>query len=87
MAIQQECVHRKGSWERGDLLLGLLVAAVAFLVYVGSLRNGFVVDDRGILHENPVLKGTWWSLFNVIDTTVMAVSSYGPNAKATRDNV
>lgn len=51
-----------------DLYLGLLVALVAFLVYANSLGNGFVMDDASVILNNPVLRGTPFSLFESIDS-------------------
>lgn len=52
-----------------DLLFGLLVATIAFLVYANSLGNGFVGDDHSIILNNPVILDTPLSLFGRIDTT------------------
>jgi len=51
-----------------DLRFGLLVAAVAFLVYANSLGNGFTLDDHDVILNNPVLRGNAASLFSIIDT-------------------
>lgn len=52
-----------------DIRFGLLVAAVAFLVYANSLGNGFTLDDDSVILNNPLLKGDILSLFGSIDTT------------------
>jgi len=52
-----------------DMRFGILVAAVAFLVYANSLGNGFTLDDNSVILNNPVLKGSIGSLFTAIDTT------------------
>lgn len=52
-----------------EFLFGLLVAAIAFLVYANSLGNGFTLDDDSVILNNPVLKGNFLSLFSSIDTT------------------
>lgn len=49
--------------------VGLLVAAVAFVVYADSLKDGFTLDDASVILTNPVLKGNILSLFSSIDTT------------------
>lgn len=51
-----------------ELLFGLLVATIAFLVYANSLGNGFTLDDNSVILNNPVLKGNILPLFNSIDT-------------------
>ena len=48
-------------------LTGLLVAMVVFLVYANSLGNGFVMDDASVILNNPVLRGSPFSLFERID--------------------
>lgn len=52
-----------------EYLYGLLIAAIAFLVYANSLGNGFVVDDHSVILNNPVLRDSPLSLFSRIDTT------------------
>lgn len=52
-----------------DVFKGLAVFLIAFLVYANSLGNSFVMDDKSILADNPVLSGDLVSLFNRIDTT------------------
>lgn len=52
-----------------EFFFGLLVAAIAFLVYANSLGNGFTLDDDSVILNNPVLKGDFLSLFSSIDTT------------------
>lgn len=49
-------------------LLGLFISFVALAVYSGSLGNGFVTDDPGVILQNPVMRGEPLSLFSVIDT-------------------
>lgn len=51
-----------------ELRFGLMVAAVAFLVYANSLGNGFTLDDHDVILNNPVLRGNVTSLFSIIDT-------------------
>lgn len=53
--------------KRNDLLVGLAVAMVAFLVYANSLGNGFVCDDDVVIVANAALKGNALSLFSGID--------------------
>lgn len=55
--------------ERRDLLPGLFVAVMAFLIYANSLGNGFVSDDHSVILHNPVLRDTPQSVFSRIDTT------------------
>lgn len=50
------------------LLLGLLIAVTALLIYANSLRNGFVWDDNVVIIANPASKGDALSLFRGIDT-------------------
>jgi hypothetical protein len=52
-----------------EQLYGLLVAAVAFLVYTNSLSNDFALDDYSVILNNPLLRGKILSLFSSIDTT------------------
>lgn len=52
-----------------NMKYGLLVAAIALLVYANSAGNGFVGDDHSVIRHNPVLQGPPLSLFGVIDTT------------------
>jgi hypothetical protein len=52
-----------------DFFLGLLVATIAFIVYANSLGNGFALDDDSVILNNPLLKGSFLSLFSSIDTT------------------
>ncbi len=61
--------HLAGKYgnERSNLLVGLVVAVVALLVYANSLGNGFVWDDDVVIVANPALKGTALSLFSGID--------------------
>jgi len=51
-----------------ELQYGLIVAAIAFIVYANSLFNGFTLDDNSVILNNPVLKGDILSLFKSIDT-------------------
>ncbi|MEK6744936.1 MAG: tetratricopeptide repeat protein [Nitrospirota bacterium] len=53
---------------KGDLLFGLLISAIAFLVYANSMGNGFVWDDANVITANPVLRGAARSLFHTLDT-------------------
>lgn len=52
-----------------DAFKAVAVFLLAFLVYANSLGNGFVMDDKSIMVDNPVLSGDLVSLFNRIDTT------------------
>lgn len=52
-----------------DLLTGLFLALLAFLVYANSLGNGFVGDDHSVILHNPVLRDSPLALFSRIDTT------------------
>ncbi|MEW6713874.1 MAG: tetratricopeptide repeat protein [Nitrospirota bacterium] len=52
---------------RKDILAGLIVAAIAFLLYANSLGNGFVWDDTNIILTNPALLGSPFTLFKSID--------------------
>ncbi len=52
---------------KSGLLIGLVVVAVACLVYANSLGNGFVWDDDVVIVANPALKGSALSLFSGID--------------------
>jgi|GEM_PF-780219 len=52
-----------------DIFKAVLVSSFAFLVYANSLSNGFVMDDKSILVDNPVLGGSPAALFSRIDTT------------------
>ena len=59
---------------RGALLLALVPAAVAFLVYAPSLTNGFVNWDDGIyVYANPSIMSldaaSIWGLFTTLETT------------------
>lgn len=53
---------------KNDLLIGLVVAAVAFLVYANSLGNGFAWDDSNIIVSNPALNDSPMALFGGIDS-------------------
>ncbi|OGW40154.1 MAG: hypothetical protein A2X58_07325 [Nitrospirae bacterium GWC2_56_14] len=55
--------------KKQELLTGLLVAAIAFLVYANSLGNGFALDDTSVILNNPALRGRPSALFSSIDTT------------------
>jgi tetratricopeptide (TPR) repeat protein len=50
-----------------DLVFGLSICVITFLVYANSLGNGFVWDDDIVILANPVLKGSPVSLFSEID--------------------
>ncbi|MDD2900409.1 MAG: hypothetical protein PHI31_17070, partial [Desulfuromonadaceae bacterium] len=50
-----------------DLVVGLAICIVAFLVYANSLGNGFVWDDDVVILANPVLKGSPLALFGEVD--------------------
>lgn len=52
-----------------EWIWGLLVATIAFLVYANSLGNGFTLDDDSVILNNPIIKGSFFSLFSSIDTT------------------
>lgn len=47
---------------------GYLIPLIALLVYANSLFNGFTLDDHDVIVNNPIFKGNFLSLFNVIDT-------------------
>ncbi len=49
-------------------MLGLLIAAVAFLVYANSLQNGLVWDDTVVIVGNSALRGEVLPLFSDIDS-------------------
>lgn len=51
-----------------ELLFGILVATIAFLVYANSLGNGFTLDDHDVILNNQVLRGNVAPLFSIIDT-------------------
>lgn len=51
------------------LIASIFVAILAFAVYANSLRNGFVMDDRSIFVDNPLITGDIESIFKSIDTT------------------
>lgn len=51
-----------------NLIIGLAVALVAFVVYANSLGNGFVWDDDLVILANPALKGAVSDIFSSIDT-------------------
>ena len=55
--------------KRRDLLYGLLVAAIVFLIYANSLGNGFVWDDTNVIVNNPVLRGSPIPLFIICCST------------------
>ncbi|MEW6713872.1 MAG: tetratricopeptide repeat protein [Nitrospirota bacterium] len=55
--------------EKREQYFGLLIAAIAFLVYANSTGNGFVSDDHSVILNNSVLRAAPVSLFNTIDTT------------------
>jgi protein O-mannosyl-transferase len=40
-----------------ERVLTLIVFGVAVLAYVGSIRSGFVFDDRPVISQNPVVLG------------------------------
>jgi hypothetical protein len=50
-----------------DLIVGLSICVVAFLVYADSLGNGFVWDDDIVILANPALKSSPLALFREID--------------------
>jgi len=62
--------------ERKDLLLGLLIALLAFIVYANSLGNGFVYDDDPVVVSNPALNGDVLALFSGIDATDTDINPY-----------
>lgn len=51
-----------------DLMFGVAVALVAFVVYINSLGNGFVWDDELVILANPAVKGALLDIFKTIDT-------------------
>lgn len=53
---------------KNELLVGLTLALVAFVIYSNSLGNGFVWDDSVVILANPVLKGSPLELFSSIDS-------------------
>ncbi|HIJ86960.1 MAG TPA: tetratricopeptide repeat protein [Desulfuromonadales bacterium] len=50
-----------------DLIFGLSICIITFLVYANSLGNGFVWDDDIVILANPLLKGSPVTLFSEID--------------------
>lgn len=72
MSVDQNC-HKNIAGEKAEarraLFFGLLVAAIAFLVYANSLGNGFVMDDYTVIVSNPLLRDSPGALFNYIDST------------------
>jgi tetratricopeptide (TPR) repeat protein len=66
--------------QRRDILFGILVAVIAFLVYADSLGNGFAMDDFSVILNNPVLRGSPLDLIFSIDTTsdIQPVPYYRP---------
>ncbi len=54
--------------EMRDLAFGLIIAAVAFLVFTNSLCNGFVWDDENVIKNNQALRASVGSLYNRVDT-------------------
>ena len=65
--------------KRNDLIIGLVVALTAFLVYANSLANGFAWDDSNIIVSNRLLHGSPWELFGNIDSArIEATPFYRP---------
>lgn len=57
-------MHNEQSRER---LFGLLVAVIAFIVYLNSLGNGFTLDDHAVILDARELDGNALKLFTMID--------------------
>lgn len=51
-----------------EQLYGLIIAALAFLIYANSLGNGFLLDDHSVILHNPVIRESPWSFFLKNDT-------------------
>lgn len=65
--------------KRNDLIIGLVVALTAFLVYANSIGNGFAWDDSNIIVSNRLLNGSPLDLFGGIDTArIEATPFYRP---------
>jgi tetratricopeptide (TPR) repeat protein len=57
-------MYKKNSRE---ILFGLSIAVIAFLVYANSLGNGFTLDDHAVILDDRALKGNALSLFSMVD--------------------
>ena len=55
-----------------ELFFGLLIAAIAFLIYANSLGNGLTLDDHEVILDTRVLKGNALSLFTMVDAVADA---------------
>lgn len=57
----------KSEYQKHDLIMGLAIAAVAFLIYANSLGNGFVWDDDIVILANSAQKVNPVELFSGLD--------------------
>lgn len=60
--------YRYDAEKRRDIAFSILVAIMAFTVYVNSLGNGFVWDDDVVIVANSALRHNTLSLFSGIDS-------------------
>ena len=49
-------VETQGSWWQNHVVLALLLAAITFVVYANTLKNGFVLDDSVMIVNNEYVK-------------------------------
>ncbi|MCJ7544242.1 MAG: hypothetical protein MUP47_06710, partial [Phycisphaerae bacterium] len=62
--------HQPRPERTGQLLLGAVIVAATVLVYLPSLRNGFIWDDNRYVTENPTLQSCAGLLY------LLAVGAY-----------